>query len=64
VAVRWADPEVEFLLPPQASPARLREGIGALQDAASRTGQGMPDVIDLRFADQVVVRRISTGDAN
>ena len=64
VAVRWADPEVEFLLPPKASPARLREGIGALQDAASRAGQGMPDVIDLRFADQVVVRRTSTRDVN
>jgi len=64
VAVRWAEPEVEFLLPPQASPARLREGLGALADAASRTRQGIPDVIDLRFADQVVVRRTSTRDAN
>ncbi|MBM4185261.1 MAG: FtsQ-type POTRA domain-containing protein [Gemmatimonadetes bacterium] len=64
VAVRWAEPEVEFLLPVQASPARLREGLGALADAASRTREGMPDVIDLRFADQVVVRRISTGDVN
>ncbi len=57
VAVRWTDPEVEFLLPIHASPARLREGLGALEDAATRTRDGMPDVIDLRFADQVVVRR-------
>jgi hypothetical protein len=64
VAVRWAEPEIEFLLPPQASPARLREGLGALQDASSRPREGMPDVIDLRFADQVVVRRLSTKDVN
>jgi hypothetical protein len=64
VAVRWTDPEVEFLLPPQASPARLREGLGALADAASRTRQGRPEVIDLRFADQVVVRRTPTRDSN
>jgi hypothetical protein len=64
VAVRWTDPEVEFLLPPRASPARLREGLGALADAASRTRDGMPDVIDLRFADQVVVRRTSTKGLN
>ena len=64
VVVRWAEPEVEFLLPPQASPARLREGLGALADAASRTREGMPDVIDLRFADQVVVRRTSTKGSN
>lgn len=57
VAVRWSEPAVEFLLPSQASPARLREGLGALADAASREQEGMPDVIDLRFADQVVVRR-------
>lgn len=64
VAVRWSEPSVEFLLPSHASPARLREGLGALADAASRNREGMPDVIDLRFADQVVVRRISTRDVN
>jgi hypothetical protein len=63
VAVRWAEPDVEFLLPPHASPARLREGIGALADAATRT-EGAADVIDLRFADQVVVRRNSTSGGN
>ncbi len=57
VAVRWTEPAVEFLLPLQASTVRLREGLGALADAASREREGMPDVIDLRFADQVVVRR-------
>src|SRR5688572_11814621 len=42
VAVRWTDPEVEFLLPSHASPARLREGLSALADAASKERDGMP----------------------
>jgi hypothetical protein len=54
VAVRWTDPDVEFLLPSRPSPARLREGLTALADAQER--DGMPRAIDLRFADQVVVR--------
>jgi hypothetical protein len=57
VVVRWTDPDVEFLLPPRAAPARLREGLSALAEARER--DGMPDAIDLRFADQVVVRRTS-----
>lgn len=57
ISVRWTEPSVEFLLPTHAPPARLREGLGALADAASRSPRGMPDAIDLRFADQVVVRR-------
>jgi hypothetical protein len=57
VSVRWTEPDVEFLLPPRAAPARLREGLSALADAAAREREGMPDAIDLRFADQVVVRR-------
>ncbi len=59
VTVRWTEPDVEFLLPPRAAPARLREGLSALADAATREREGMPDAIDLRFADQVVVRRTS-----
>ena len=56
VAVRWTEPEVEFLLPPRASPARLREGLTALADATTKERKGIPRAIDLRFADQVVVR--------
>jgi hypothetical protein len=48
---------VAFLLPPHASPARLREGLGALADAVAKSPASMPTAIDLRFADQVVVRR-------
>jgi hypothetical protein len=53
----WTEPPVTFLLPPHAPPARLREGIGALADAVAKSPGRPPAVIDLRFADQVVVRR-------
>lgn len=54
---RWTDPRVTFLLPPQTSPMRLREGLNALADAVSKSPDRLPTAIDLRFADQVVVRR-------
>lgn len=57
VIARWTEPRVEFLLPLHASPARLREGLVALSNAMSRTPGDPPRAIDLRFADQVVVRR-------
>lgn len=59
IAVSWTDPPVEFLMPPHAPTARLREGLGALADAASKTPDRLPTTVDLRFADQVVVRRAS-----
>jgi hypothetical protein len=57
VIARWTEPGVEFLLPRRPSPARLREGLGALSNAMSRTPGNAPEAIDLRYADQVVVRR-------
>ena len=57
VVARWTEPPVSFLLPPRAPPARLREGLGALADAVAKAGEVAPTAIDLRFADQVVVRR-------
>lgn len=54
---RWTEPRVEFLLPRQASPTRLREGLVALANAMSRSPGDVPQAIDLRFTDQVVVRR-------
>ncbi len=57
VLARWSEPEVTFLLPPDASPLRLREALGALDDAIAKSPDRIPDAIDLRFADQVVVRR-------
>ncbi len=57
VVARWAEPEVDFLMEPGASSARLREGLAALADALGREPSKAPTQIDLRFADQVVVRR-------
>jgi hypothetical protein len=59
LVVSWTDPPVDFLLQPATPPARLREGLGALADAAAKTPERLPTTIDLRFADQVVVRRPS-----
>lgn len=58
VVARWTEPPVAFLLPPHAPPARLREGLGALADAVGKAPDRPPLAIDLRYADQVVVRRI------
>jgi cell division protein FtsQ len=48
---------VDFLLPPGVPASRLRQGDAALTDALSRSPGNVPAVIDLRFVDQVVVRR-------
>jgi len=55
--VRWTEPPVDFLLPAGAPAGRLREGLAALADAVGRRPTDPPEEIDLRFADQVVVRR-------
>ncbi|MGE0161099.1 MAG: cell division protein FtsQ/DivIB [Gemmatimonadales bacterium] len=57
LVARWTEPSVAFLLPPQAPAARLREGLGALADAVAKSPGRPPAAIDLRYADQVVVRR-------
>ena len=59
IVARWIEPDVEFLLPLGVSQDRLREALNALAHAASNTSGELPEVIDLRFADQVVVRRTS-----
>ncbi|HSG07863.1 MAG TPA: FtsQ-type POTRA domain-containing protein [Longimicrobiales bacterium] len=57
LVVRWSEPRVEFLLTPGVPAQRLREGLTVLADAFGRDSEHPPTVIDLRFADQVVVRR-------
>jgi len=57
VVARWTDPDVDFLLEPGASARRVREGLAALADALGREPGRTPKEIDLRYADQVVVRR-------
>lgn len=57
LVVRMTAGDVDFLLPPGTPARRLRQGDAALTDALSRSPGDVPAVIDLRFADQVVVRR-------
>jgi cell division septal protein FtsQ len=56
LSVRWTRPEVDLLLPVGAPVTRLREGLVALADAMARRPGDAPVTIDLRYADQVVVR--------
>jgi len=56
VVARWSDPQVDFYFRPGASSARLREGFAALGDAFGRDPDRTPQVVDLRYVDQVVVR--------
>ncbi len=57
VVARWSEPSVDFLLQPGAPTSRLREGLAVLADALARDPGQAPAVIDLRYADQVLVRR-------
>ena len=57
VVARWSEPRVDFLLKPGTPPRRLREGFAALGDALLRVPDPVPTLVDLRYADQVVVRR-------
>lgn len=50
-------PNVSFILPSRIPGDRIREGEAALSHAMAREPGRVPEVIDLRFAEQVVVRR-------
>ncbi len=55
--VRWgADPEVVFRFDPVFDPARVRDGVEVLAHALTSAPDRRLREIDLRFADQVVVR--------
>ena len=54
----WGEPGVDFLLPVGLPSIRFQEGVSALSEAVSVAPGSPPSEIDLRFADQVVVRRI------
>lgn len=56
VRARWSEPAVEFVFGVGTPPHRIREGLIVLLDALRRDPGHPPQVIDLRFADQVVVR--------
>jgi cell division protein FtsQ len=55
LTLAWGDPPVHIRLRAPVEPLRLREVGAVLADLAARTGR-RPAVLDLRFADQVVVR--------
>lgn len=57
MVVRLGEPSVTFLVAPGSPAARLQEGLTVLGDVLDRNPGGLPAVIDLRYADQVVVRR-------
>lgn len=57
LVVRLTAPDVVFLMNPGTSSARLRQADTAMEDAMSRAPGRVPEVVDLRFADQIVVRR-------
>ncbi len=57
LVARWSEPSVDFLLPFGLSPERLQEGFVVLGHAMTRTPGDVPESVDLRFADLVVVRR-------
>lgn len=65
VVVEWGDPAVRLRFRTPIAAVRLREAMAVLDDAraaaadtaAGPTGGQPPTTLDLRFADQVVVRR-------
>lgn len=57
LVIRWSEPDVAFLLATGAPAQRLREGLTVLTDAVGQSPGRAPAIIDLRYADQVVVRR-------
>lgn len=57
LVVQWSEPRVDFLLEAGAPAHRLREGLTVLADAVGRDPGNVPGVIDLRYADQVLIRR-------
>lgn len=60
VIVRIAEPRTALHFRPPLSAARLHDGLRVLADALDREPGRVPVAIDLRFADQVVVRYPST----
>lgn len=61
VAVRLSEPEVTVLFRRPLPAYRLRQGLRALSDAASRASGPPPRAVDLRYEDQVVIRTAGSG---
>ncbi len=56
IGIRLVAPDVAFYWRPPVSARRLEEGMASLTRAFSRDDGRVPDEVDLRFAEQVVVR--------
>lgn len=56
IGIRLVAPDVAFYWQPPVSLRRLREGMAGLTHAFAREGSRVPGEVDLRFAEQVVVR--------
>ena len=56
VVLEWGDPTVRLRYRIPLAPVLAREALAVLADVADRTGGQLPATLDLRFADQVVVR--------
>lgn len=57
LVARWGEPRVDFLMRPGTPAHRIRDGLLSLEHAMAADPAHRPDVVDLRFDDQVVVRR-------
>jgi cell division septal protein FtsQ len=55
LTLEWGDPPLRIRLRTPVEPVRLREARAVLADLTERSGR-RPAMLDLRFADQVVVR--------
>jgi hypothetical protein len=56
LVARWGGAPVTFRFRKDVPPVRLRDGVRAMEDAARRQEGEPPASVDLRWADQVVVR--------
>lgn len=56
VLMHLGEPRVTMRYRPPASGVRLREGLRVLEDALERRAEAPPQVVDLRYEDQVVIR--------
>jgi cell division septal protein FtsQ len=61
VAAQWGDPVVTLYYRPPLTVARAREAMAALSDASARRPDRRVASVDLRYADQVVVRYAGGG---
>lgn len=60
---RWGDPGVLIRFRPPLSPRRVREAMSVLGDATARRPERSVELVDLRWADQVVVRYAGRGSS-